>query len=120
MTTMTCPSCGCGIPSTTIPDNVLLSERGRRNSSRRKVFKGRPKGQPLVWRSHLPGAARCWCGRCRLAELDRVEAVLVKRAAIGAKPWVQEELDRLRKSRAAIERVVRERAGNEQPTSIAA
>ena len=117
---LACPSCGSDIPAASIPDAMLKSERGRRNSRRRKTCKGRPKGTPLVWRAHLRGAARCWCGPCRLAELDRVEAVLLKRKRLGTKAWVSEELDRLNKLRAAVETVLRDRTEKVQPTSIAA
>ena len=47
------------IDPTTIPDDVLKSERARRNALKRESYTG-----GIFWKRHNPGTARCRCKSC--------------------------------------------------------
>ena len=47
------------IDPATIPDDVLLRERARRNAGKRKSYTG-----GVYWKAHNPDAAGCRCKRC--------------------------------------------------------
>jgi hypothetical protein len=49
-----------------------------------------------------------------------VEAVLLRRKGLGTKPWVDQELDRLHKTRTAVEAVVNARELKDEVVAIAA
>ncbi len=47
------------IDPTTIPDEVIASEHGRRNALKRHSYTG-----GVFWKKHNPGTTRCRCRRC--------------------------------------------------------
>lgn len=47
------------IDPATIPDEVLLRERARRNASKRRSYTG-----GVVWAKHNPNAPGCRCQKC--------------------------------------------------------
>jgi len=47
------------IDPATIPDEVLATERGKRNAAKRKTRSG-----GLVWGKHNPKVTNCRCQRC--------------------------------------------------------
>lgn len=53
------------IDPATIPDEVLLRERARRNAHKRKTYSG-----GVVWRKHNPNTNRCRCVECSKKRLD--------------------------------------------------
>ncbi len=75
-----CHMCGAVIPGWLIPEEVLKSERGRRNAERRKRPGGR--GKLKFWKSHRPtgpfGYCRCW--ECRWGKTERLVETLVQQA----------------------------------------
>ncbi len=109
-----CPRCGEVVPPAAVPDQVLLSERGRRNAARRKTFGARPKGQMMIWRQHNPNVRHCRCGSCLLAGVQSIETRLDNRiqahvTAVGVEPiWAKEERGRVRNRRTAIEMAMRQ------------
>ena len=47
------------IDPATIPDDVLKSERARRNAAKRASYSG-----GIYWKQHNPETSRCRCERC--------------------------------------------------------
>lgn len=47
------------IDPSSIPDDVLKTERGRRNAAKRTRYTG-----GIYWRAHNPDTPRCRCRRC--------------------------------------------------------
>jgi hypothetical protein len=48
-----------GIDPATIPDEILKTERGRRNALKRHSYKG-----GVYWKQHNPAVAYCRCKAC--------------------------------------------------------
>lgn len=115
---LVCPCCDAGVPLSVIADTDLMSERGRRNSARRREFGGWRKGELQVWSRHNGSARRCHCAVCRLADVARRVVDLENRIqahveAVGAEPdWAEAERGRVKRLRAEIEAAiaVRQRA----------
>ncbi len=57
------------IDPSTIPDDVIASEHGRRNALKRHSYTG-----GVEWKKHNPTTSRCRCGKC-----------IARRAKIAAK-----------------------------------
>ncbi len=114
MKTIFCPACRSAVPLSVVSDADLQSERGRRNSARRKTC-GFGKGRRAVWRQHRPAAWRCRCPECLLRSADKiardVEARIAAHAtAAGAEPgWAEAERRQARKARADLEAAIAER-----------
>jgi hypothetical protein len=112
---ISCPSCGGWVPTAAIPDDVLKSERGRRNAAKRKTFGARRKGFLTVWRRHNSSVWRCRCSDCLLSSVRGLERQLESRiaaheAAIGVVPeWAAEERKQARRRRAEVEWAILER-----------
>ena len=47
------------IDPATIPDDILKSERGRRNALKRESYTG-----GVFWKKHNPNTTRCRCRKC--------------------------------------------------------
>ena len=44
---------------TSVPDEILLSEAGRRNGAKRQTYTG-----GIFWKKHNPNTSRCRCQKC--------------------------------------------------------
>jgi hypothetical protein len=54
------------IDPSTIPDEVIASERGKRNNAKRKTY-----GGCLVWGKHNPDVKYCRCERCNARRAEK-------------------------------------------------
>lgn len=60
-----------GIDPRTIPDEILKSERARRNSLKRQSYTG-----GVFWKEHNPATTRCRCENCMVTRAtDRFQAL---------------------------------------------
>jgi hypothetical protein len=67
---MNCPHCHTAIDPQEIPDEIIISERGRRNSRLRRTRGGGPKPK-----APHPYSSKCRCGACkRVREAQPQEA----------------------------------------------
>jgi len=71
MKQVVCPHCTSSFPASVIPDDVILSERGRRNSLRAN------KRRPMVWKEHR-NRGRCLCWDCLWFRLYSQEAAFYR------------------------------------------
>jgi hypothetical protein len=56
------------IDPATIPDEILKSERARRNAAKRTTYTG-----GIYWKRHNPRTSRCRCRACMRKRRGRIE-----------------------------------------------